>query len=122
MTSIRFHIGRFSEGVDCLIERISEQLRHIVIETKPSDDCTLSLLLAIGVNANSIGAKQDNVLGAEKPAPGNAVDNEFLSLSEINKHGIIFGHCDQPFKAYPFVLGGEQWFEVESIPQRESTA
>lgn len=77
------------KGIDLLVERCSEQLRHFIIKTKPSNNCCFASESAIGTCPGPACGQAHNVLAAPVTARGNAVNYKLPSISQVNDERVV---------------------------------
>ena len=89
MTSIRRIAGRALQSLDLLIERVAKHFRHVIIESKSSDNSRLASDLTIGTCTGSVSRQAHNVLTAPVTARGNAVNHQFSAIGQVNNEWLV---------------------------------
>jgi hypothetical protein len=85
MISIRFHIRRRRDGIDCRIKAGDESLRHFEIEAQPSGDDGLKLSVSASVEGGSAVGEREVEQAPEKPKMGNVIDDANLGIAGVNQ-------------------------------------
>lgn len=97
--SVRLHIRRSGQDVDCLIELVADDARHFEVEAKPGGNNVHGLVITVRSLPPSQGFQRDSELAA-----GEAV--HLRSVDRLDRHisGVNVGNELRPFS----VIGHQQ--------------